>query len=528
MENLISQTLSSGSATTSKGGASLAESSGGGNGQGGVAGSGEGSSFARVLRGEMVQSTDGEGGGQNALASQGMEAGSYGAGGSLTLDDETLQQALAGELALLEETAQELQTIAVEAGTELPLDDEALVDPALLQLAMVSGQTDDEEADLGADMDDKSLPLDLLADDQLGDESEGSQEETTDDSRIATLSQAQANQQAVLANTTTESDEGLEGELEEQDEHANRLSKTLRATTANGSQSLSENGAANKSGGSVSTGEEGRQHANADQQQRDNGDRRHEFQRGIAGLKSAQGTESVGDNKGVLPGVALRERIAAGVEEAVREAMRSESSEHAVKEPSGLLKSGSSEANNVGFMRTLENGMVVSQNMQNTAGGVRVLSEAQGGASSVFVQYPVQHPEWGKAVGESIRMFVNQNLQSAEIKLNPPQLGPIDVRINVNQDQATVVISAQHGVVREALDAALPRLRDMLTEQGFSQVDVNVSQHAFAQKREQDKGFASGSGAKGAGASAGDDVIGNGESDHRTHSLSMGLIDYYA
>ena len=71
--------------------------------------------------------------------------------------------------------------------------------------------------------------------------------------------------------------------------------------------------------------------------------------------------------------------------------------------------------------------------------------------------------------------MAGQGVQRANIKLNPAHLGPMEVRIQVQNDQASVHFNASHGVVRDALEAALPRLREMFDGSGVDLTDVNVS-----------------------------------------------------
>ena len=101
------------------------------------------------------------------------------------------------------------------------------------------------------------------------------------------------------------------------------------------------------------------------------------------------------------------------------------------------------------------------------------------------IEVPFRQPGWGQALSERVVWVVNQKLQGAEIKLNPPQLGPIEVRIQMHQDQAQVSFTAHHASVREALEAALPRLREMFAANGLDLGDVNVSQHSFAEQQRQ-------------------------------------------
>lgn len=112
-------------------------------------------------------------------------------------------------------------------------------------------------------------------------------------------------------------------------------------------------------------------------------------------------------------------------------------------------------------------------------------------ASGEAIQVTPQHPNWGQELGDRVQWMIGRQIQSAEIRLNPPELGSLEVRIHVQGDQATVNFSSPHGVVRDALDAALPRLRDMLAESGLNLADANVSSQS--QGQQQQAGQSSGS-----------------------------------
>jgi len=97
------------------------------------------------------------------------------------------------------------------------------------------------------------------------------------------------------------------------------------------------------------------------------------------------------------------------------------------------------------------------------------------------------HPEWNKEVGERVIWMHKQAIPSAELRLNPGHLGPITIKIDVTQDQATVAFTAQHAAVKEAIDAALPKLREMFSAQQLNLAEVSVSQEDSGQK--QPRGF---------------------------------------
>ena len=143
------------------------------------------------------------------------------------------------------------------------------------------------------------------------------------------------------------------------------------------------------------------------------------------------------------------------------------------------------------------------------------------------VETPFRQPGWDQALSERVLWASNQRLQSAEIKLNPPQLGPIEVRVQMHQDQAQVSFTAQHASVREALEAALPRLREMFSANGFDLVDVNVSQHSFAEQQRQMQGFATGVRGGGGGAEEGEPAA-PAQDLGRASALPRGGVDLFA
>jgi flagellar hook-length control protein FliK len=99
------------------------------------------------------------------------------------------------------------------------------------------------------------------------------------------------------------------------------------------------------------------------------------------------------------------------------------------------------------------------------------------------VPVPVGQPQWSQAVGEKVLWLAAQNVSSAEINLHPKDLGPMQVRVSVNQEQTTVSFTSQHAVVREVLDQNLNRLRDMFSEQGLNLVNVDVSDKSFSSQQ---------------------------------------------
>jgi flagellar hook-length control protein FliK len=136
------------------------------------------------------------------------------------------------------------------------------------------------------------------------------------------------------------------------------------------------------------------------------------------------------------------------------------------------------------------------------------------------IPVPVQQNGWGEALGNRVAWLANQQIQSAELHLNPPQLGPIDVQIRLADSQASIEFGAHHALVRDAIESALPKLREMFAAQGLHLADVNVSHQSFAQGRQPPAA------GEGAGRSE------PGQAAHAEVPLpaarALGIVDLYA
>lgn len=90
--------------------------------------------------------------------------------------------------------------------------------------------------------------------------------------------------------------------------------------------------------------------------------------------------------------------------------------------------------------------------------------------------------QWSAALAERTAWLAGQSIQSAEIQLDPPELGPLQVKIQVSQDQATVSFVSANPAVREAVEQTMHRLRELFQEQGMSLVDAGVSDQQSRQQ----------------------------------------------
>ena len=101
---------------------------------------------------------------------------------------------------------------------------------------------------------------------------------------------------------------------------------------------------------------------------------------------------------------------------------------------------------------------------------------------SVNVQFG--RADWNNGVAAKVAQMAAQNLNYAEIQLDPPELGPLQVRVQINNDQASVSFAAHSSQVREALEQGNQRLRELFESEGLNLVDVDVSDQ---QQQNQDE-----------------------------------------
>lgn len=144
---------------------------------------------------------------------------------------------------------------------------------------------------------------------------------------------------------------------------------------------------------------------------------------------------------------------------------------------------------------------------------------------------------WTEEVVNRVMYLSSANLKSAEIQLQPAELGRLDIKVNMTADQqAQVNFMSGHAVVREALESQSGRLREMFAQQGMGQVDVNVSDQSRGwqgqgqeqQQQNQARGI-SGSGGRGDGGDAGDAAeVAAAVAPVTQTIVGSSAVDYYA
>jgi flagellar hook-length control protein FliK len=101
--------------------------------------------------------------------------------------------------------------------------------------------------------------------------------------------------------------------------------------------------------------------------------------------------------------------------------------------------------------------------------------------TQIPVATPVGAEGWNHEIGEKVTWMVNRQTTHADLVLNPPQLGRIEVSLSMNGDQASATFVSANPAVRDALENAMPHLREVLQGAGISLGQTQVGAESFQQ-----------------------------------------------
>jgi flagellar hook-length control protein FliK len=180
-----------------------------------------------------------------------------------------------------------------------------------------------------------------------------------------------------------------------------------------------------------------------------------------------------------------------------------------------------------------DNAMLTPALQQMT--GTATQAVAGAGAAADKLAPAVGSTDWDEALGQKMVWMSSNGQQSATLTLNPRDLGPMQVVINVNKTQADATFIAATPEVKQALEAAMPKLREMMDQAGIQLGQANVStgmpnqnQQAFNQPQSGNRSGNSGGSSYGRDNGSGaDDTIASGVSAPASGSSGLGLVDTF-
>lgn len=101
------------------------------------------------------------------------------------------------------------------------------------------------------------------------------------------------------------------------------------------------------------------------------------------------------------------------------------------------------------------------------------------------LEFGEDRQQWGAALGTRIMTMIADDIQQARIQLDPPELGSLEIKLQIQHDQATVHVQTQNVQVRDVLESHAQRLRDALASQGIALSEFDVSERGAEQQQQQ-------------------------------------------
>jgi len=165
------------------------------------------------------------------------------------------------------------------------------------------------------------------------------------------------------------------------------------------------------------------------------------------------------------------------------------------------------------------------------AATAKTANAVPGSTSPLHQPLPMNQNAWAEGLVNRVMYLSSQNLKSADIQLEPAELGRLDIRVNVAADQATqITFISGHAGVRDALDSQVHRLRELFAQQGLAQPDVNVADQSRGQQQQQGQAQdsnLSGVAARRAGQGGGE-VVDSARPVEQQVVVGDSAVDYYA
>ena len=101
-------------------------------------------------------------------------------------------------------------------------------------------------------------------------------------------------------------------------------------------------------------------------------------------------------------------------------------------------------------------------------------SRESANADQANIHANLRESSWSQQFGEKIVWLAKNDQQSAQININPPELGPVQITLNLSGDQAKVTFASPHLEVRQAIENSLPQLKEMFLTAGINLGQTNV------------------------------------------------------
>ena len=108
-----------------------------------------------------------------------------------------------------------------------------------------------------------------------------------------------------------------------------------------------------------------------------------------------------------------------------------------------------------------------------------------GGAAQGQLVTPFSQPAWAQELAQQAKFMVRDQLRFVELKLNPANLGSVEIVLKQEEEQTTLMFFAKNPAVREALEASLQKLQKSFDDDGLQLEETFVSDQSLSEHRQQ-------------------------------------------
>ncbi|MFV1467843.1 flagellar hook-length control protein FliK [Idiomarina sp. HB] len=178
--------------------------------------------------------------------------------------------------------------------------------------------------------------------------------------------------------------------------------------------------------------------------------------------------------------------------------------------------------NNTDALADANAARAIQGQMVSTTQGTVAANESGQTNTLQALQRPLdlQQTEASQKLQERINIMMSRNIQRADIRLDPPELGSVQIRVNMSGEQASVQFQVQSAQAKDAIETAMPRLREMLEQQGIDLADTQVGEQSKEGERT--------AGGQGGSAEESEDWAVEGEiALDEGRVLADGQVDFY-
>jgi len=147
------------------------------------------------------------------------------------------------------------------------------------------------------------------------------------------------------------------------------------------------------------------------------------------------------------------------------------------------------------------------------------------------VATPVGGTHWGTELGQQVVMMstnARQGMQTAELRLDPPDLGPLRVSLNIADGVASASFVSAHASVRQAIETAMPQLQQALAQAGISLGQTSVGEQSAQQEFAQQQGNGGSQRQSGNGSALADASADNATPTVTVSRNANALVDTFA